>query len=596
MRVGYFYTKSHPMQSRSLLLFILCFTAITAIAQEGHRLSPSERLLLPQYMQSRGVNPGTAAVTPPSSPVRTMAEWEELQALVVGWRSYPSILREIVRAAKQETRVIVVYASPDSPTSLTNYLAAGGVDTVNVSFLNAPINSVWSRDYGPWSVYTNDVDSLLTIDWIYNRPRPSDDAVPVAVANYLNTPLYQTTTAPWNLVHTGGNFMTDGLGTGFSSDLVLDENSPAGGFGINHTEPEIDSIMYAFMGIDRYIKMNKLPYDVIHHIDMHMKLLDEQTLLVGQYPPGIADGPQIEANLLYVTNTFNSAFGTPYRVVRIPMPPDNGSWPSNGGDYFTYTNSSFINKTIILPVYGIPQDSIAIQLYRQELPGYTIFPINCAGMIGALGALHCITKEVGTNDPLLISHQPLSNTTDTVNSYTVTARIQHRSGITQANLYWRTDTLQPWQSVMMNPVGPTYFWNGSIPAQPAGTRVYYYITATSSSGKSQVRPLPAPAGYWKFDVTGITAMAENQPVSMQTAFPNPCRAITCIPITIASAQAVKVDLLDLQGKFVKRIHDGTLPAGEQKLFFDATTLPSGIYLIQCFGPAGIARQRLSVVH
>ena len=55
--------------------------------------------------------------------------------------------------------------------------------------------------------------------------------------------------------------------------------------------------MNKFLGVDRYIKMNTLPYDQIHHIDMHMKLLDEETLLVGQYPPGIADGPQIEANL-----------------------------------------------------------------------------------------------------------------------------------------------------------------------------------------------------------------------------------------------------------------------------------------------------------
>jgi hypothetical protein len=386
------------------------------------------------------------------------------------------------------------------------------------------------------------------------------------------------------------------LGTGFSSELVLDENSPSGGFGINHTEPVIDSIMHAFMGINRYIKMDKLTYDVIHHIDMHMKLLDEQTLLVGQYPPGIADGPQIEANLNYVVSTFPSAFGTPYNVIRVPMPPDNGLWPSNGGDYFTYTNSSFINKTLIVPVYGIPQDTIALNIYRDALPGYTIKPINCLGMIGALGALHCITKEIGTDDPLLISHQTLPNTTDTVNSYTVTARIQHRSAIANADLFWRTDTLLPWNSVMMNPVGPTYFWNGSIPAQPAGTRIYYYIAATSTSGKSQVRPLPAPAGYWKFDVTGITGLESVQSVRIGDVFPNPCRAITCIPVTLSKSQHVKIGLVDLQGKLVRPVHDGDLPAGEQKLFFDASTLPAGIYMVHFSGSSSVSRQRIAIVH
>ena len=35
--------------------------------------------------------------------------------------------------------------------------------------------------------------------------------------------------------------------------------------------------------------MPTLPYDGIHHIDMHMKLLDEETLLVSEYPDGVAD-------------------------------------------------------------------------------------------------------------------------------------------------------------------------------------------------------------------------------------------------------------------------------------------------------------------
>ena len=54
--------------------------------------------------------------------------------------------------------------------------------------------------------------------------------------------------------------------------------------------------MNAYMGLDRYIKMQTLPYDVIHHIDMHMKLLDE-TLLVSQYPAGVADGPRLRPTL-----------------------------------------------------------------------------------------------------------------------------------------------------------------------------------------------------------------------------------------------------------------------------------------------------------
>lgn len=560
------------------LVFLLFVSEISA--QESHVLLKSERALIPAYMASRAAESAVANIVPPISPVRTIAEWEELQALVIGWKTYPTILRQIVAAAKSQTRVIIVYTSPDSETSLINYLSAGGVDTVNVTFLPAALNSVWARDYGPWSAYTNDVDTLITIDWIYNRPRPQDDAVPVVVSNFIGTPLYQTTTAPWNLVHTGGNFMTDGFGTGFSSNLVLNDNMTSGGFGVNHTSAEVDTIMNRFMGINRYIRMNTLPYDVIHHIDMHIKLLDEQTLLVGEYPQGISDGPQIEANLQYILNNYNSVYGTPYKVIRIPMPDNNNLYPSTGGDYFTYTNSSFINKTIIVPVYGIPEDSIAISIYKESLPGYSVVPINCTSIIGALGALHCITKEIGTDDPLLISHQALPNTTDTLNSYTVSARIQHRSGIATATIYWRTDTLQPWQAVTMNSSGITNYWNGFIPAQPAGSRIYYYIGATAMSGKNQVRPLPAPNGYWYFDVTGTTALSENNyDDRILDIFPNPCKGITCIPIMHKGSGNAEVFLTDVSGRRIEVIHRGPLQQGDHKLFIDAKNLSDGVYFI-----------------
>lgn len=549
-------------------------------------MSDTERALLPAYMQNAGIRPALpvpAFVTPPSSAVRTIAEWEEIQALVLGWKTYPSILREIVRAAKQETRVLIVYTTPDTQTSLMNYLASGGVDTINVTFINNALNTVWSRDYGPWSAYTNDVDTLITIDWIYNRPRPADDAIPGVIATHLNTPLYQTTTAPYNLVHTGGNFMTDGFGTGFSSELVLDENSLAGGFNVNHTAAEVDSIMQDFMGISRYIRMPTLPYDVIHHIDMHMKLLDEQTLLFGQYPAGIADGPQIEANLLYVLNNYNSVYGTPYKIVRVPMPDNNNLWPSNGGDYFTYTNSSFINKTLIVPTYNVPEDTIALNMYRSQLPGYKIVPINCTGIIGALGALHCITKEIGTADPLLISHQPLENTSDTINDYALSAFIKHRSGINTATLYWTTDTLLPWQSFTLNAGASPDIFNGSIPAQSAGTTVYYYISATSNSGKSQVRPMPAPQGWWKFTVTGTVGLTDESPTELKAPFPNPCKAITCIPVEIRQAGNYRITLTDLTGRVVQILQDGKLTAGDKNLFFNAGVLADGMYEVHIEG-------------
>jgi len=537
--------------------------------------------------------------TPPGVPVRNMGQWEEIQALTITWISYPSVLKEIVRAARQETKVYIICGPqcpqtgfPDS-TSIKTYLTSNGIPLSNVNFIQTRCDAVWIRDYMANSCYVNDVDSLILVDWKYNRPtRVDDDTIPRAVARRLNIPLYETTVTPNKVVHTGGNYMSDGLGTAFSSKLVLNENSTM-------TETQINQVMNDFMGINRYIKMETLPYDGIHHIDMHMKLLNEETLLVGQYPAGIADGPQIEANILYILNNFTSAFGTPYKIIRIPQPPDqlNGfTYPNTTGNYLTYANACIINKTVIVPQFYQQYDTTALRIWRDAMPGYNIVGINSNSTISASGSLHCITHTVGVTDPLLIVHQNLPNTTNTTTPYQVDARIQHRTGIQYATLYYTTDTLSiPYTAVTMALTNVTNnTWTGFIPAQPAGTHVFYYIKAHANSGKEQVRPMPAPLGNFEFDVLGATTVNENETVEFKPAFPNPSHGITCIPVYLSSTTKGTIKLYDMLGNVVSIIFDGEMPSGEKNYFLNSIGLSAGAYIISIETEKGRYTQKLMV--
>ncbi len=184
-----------------------------------------------EYYAQRPPAPATLSgfTTPPGVPVRAMAEWEELEALAISWNATSNarrnILTEIVRAAREECRVIISCGTQTILDGAKTYLTDNDVDiSSNVEFLLAPSNSIWIRDYGPNAVYANDVDSLYLVDWIYNRQRPFDDVIPVRLGEHLDVPVYSTTAAPFDLVNTGGNFMSDGLSTGFSSKLVFRNN------------------------------------------------------------------------------------------------------------------------------------------------------------------------------------------------------------------------------------------------------------------------------------------------------------------------------------------------------------------------------------
>ncbi len=497
----------------SLLLFPLVLAAQNPSSNGlPHTLTPEERELMPDYLQVFNMGSRAGILTPPNSPVRTPAEWEEAAAICITWTSYTEILREIVRHAREEVKVYIVCSDV---TSVQNYLTAGGVDLSNVFYFVENYNSIWIRDYGQWCVYTNDVDSLMMVDWIYNRPRPADDVIPEVIAAFDEVPFYETTTAPYDLVATGGNFMTDGLGMGFSSELILQENP-------SHSKADIDDILGQFMGIDNYVMMPVLPYDLIHHIDMHMKLLDEETILMGEYPTGVSDGPQIESNLDYVLANFESSFGNPFKVVRMTMPPDGSDrYPSGGGDYRTFTNAIFINKTLLVPIYEEEYDTVALRIYEEQLPGYNVVGIDCNDIIPASGALHCITKLVMTDDPLLIAHPRLRDLY-TEASQEVVAKVQHRSGIANAIAWYRTSaagSFTPLPMSLTDPVNDT--WTVTIPLQTYGTKVEYYIEANANSGKQQFRPITVPDGYYSYRVITVnTPPTANFAAPVTTICPN----------------------------------------------------------------------------
>lgn len=505
----------------SFLLLLLFLGAAPLAAQEQiipHYLTDAEKELLPTYNFGN-----TNRTPPPTGPIRTMAEWEEVEYVVITWQpGFPNILRQIVEAAVQECKVII---TTQNEASVTNYLNANGVDLTNVTFMDEDWDTIWIRDYAGNTIYSDDVGERALVDWIYNRPRPNDDIMPLAHASTTGLPIYVTDSGTNDLVNTGGNFMSDGLGNAFASELILEENEPGNPYGVSaKTEAEIDQIMSDYMGINSYIKMPILPYDGIHHIDMHMKLLDEETLLVSKYPDGVADGPQIEANIDYVLNTFQSPFGTPYDVKWIDAPPStSGNYPDTGGYYRTFTNATFINKTILIPTYRTEVDDPALAQWAEMMPGYNIVGIDVdnsgENLISQLGAIHCITHTIGVADPLWIVHQKI----DVAEANTIVpieAQIKHNSGIANATVFWKVESATTWTETAMTDAGND-MWTTAITIPDTEENIQYYIAAESNSGKSQVRPIVAPEGYWTMDLDGVLGTDTFENLTVIGPFPNP---------------------------------------------------------------------------
>lgn len=568
---------------------ILCFVILLVFLSNIQAQQPLPKYLtgeekeqLPAYYNDVIKESSSRTLVEIDNP-RCPAEWEEMQGVAIAWDNYfKDIQSEIVRYAQEEGKVYVISSNiVETKSALVEADVSAGE---NVVFIEGAYNSLWIRDYGPNSVYLNDVDSLVFIDWIYNRPRYEDDKIPDLLGDHLSHSVIHTDTKPEDLVHTGGNFMSNGKVQGFSSRLVDDENGPTGKFNKSHHSPEdVNALMEKYMGIEDYVKMTALPYDLIHHIDMHMKIVNEETLIVGQYPEGVSDGPQIEANIQYILDNYRTAYGNRYNVVRVPMPADdNGQYPNNYGDYRTYANALILNKLILVPIYATADDEVALDIWRKTMPGYKVVGIDCNKIIPLSGAIHCITKEIAVKNPIWISHESIKYPDDVYTHWDINAQIMPSTENDQRYVHYSIDGGMTYDSLELKTSADPFIYNANMYDATNGVdSVLYYIKVTTSNGRSVKSPLTGGVGGgWKYYPNKFVSTADvSTDIHVGDIFPNPASSIAALPLTMNRSQHVKATLVDMNGKIIETLWNGDFPIGKTHLFFNASDYSAGNYVI-----------------
>lgn len=99
-------------------------------------------------------------------------------------------------------------------------------------------------------------------------------------------------------------------------------------------------------------------------------------------------------------------------------------------------------------------------------------------------------------------------------------------------------------------------------------------------------------GQYEFNATtGIEHVASGMvPLQLQI-YPNPATAELTVETQLPKAARLVVDILDLQGRAVRGLHDGEWPAGACRIHWNAADgrgarVPPGTYLVRIASPYG----------
>ncbi len=430
------------------------------------------------------------ATEPPSGVIRNPAEWEPSEGVLVRWPLGISVA--IIAEMSENVMVTTICANQSQENSARSAYISGGVNMDNVQFIHAPTNTYWVRDYGPWFIFSD--GNIGIVDPIYNRPRPDDDVIPQVIGEEWDIPVYGM-----DLIHTGGNHMSNGLGTSMSTRLVYDENP-------DKTETEVDSIMYAYLGND-YTVLDYVENWGIHHIDCWAKFLSPATILVKDVPQSDPSYTRLNERADFLSQQM-SPWGRPYTVVRVYCPSGTA-----------YTNSLILNDKVLVPIFNNSWDDEALQTYQDAMPGYEV--IGFTGSWLDDDALHCRTMGVPDMQMLFIEHIPLKDQRSSTNDYLVEANIYAYSGESliedSLKIYYSVDDGLWQSSPLYSYPGPNAYY-GYIPAQPSGSEVAYYLKAADYSGRVETHPFIGEPGAHRFNVlctADISMTPDDNPVIVQ---------------------------------------------------------------------------------
>ena len=505
------------------------------------------------------------ATAPPSAPIRRCAQWEPTTGALIRYNYGFGIPVDMVREFAEDLTVHIL-CTAEQQASCSTYLSSNGVNMANVTYLDIETNSMWTRDYGPQGIFTDGVWGI--VDHIYNRPRPLDDQVNYELGSEWGCSVYAT-----DVIHTGGNFLYDGHGAGFSTDLVWDENP-----GLTHTE--IAQAMEDYLGITNYVVLPDISSSGIHHIDCWMKLLSEETILVKQVSSSHPHYDDLEDNVATL-ETLTSCYGRPYNIVRVFC----GN--IGGGEVAAYTNSIILNGKVFVPIFGISTDAAAIETYETAMPGYEV--LGYTGSWYSDDAIHCRAMEIHDSYMLMVDTNPIQDREFNTGDYGVTAYIDDRSetGLVGDSLivYWRLEGDAGFNAVVMTGTAYPDSYYAAIPVQADSVNIEYYVFARDNSGRRAVRPPVAPGGCYVFntggeDVAGVAdggACSVPDHLSLAQNTPNPFRISTEIRYELPFDCHVRLDVYNVLGERVAVLADGHRPAGAGTVRWDDVDLPAGVY-------------------
>ncbi len=327
--------------------------------------------------------------------LRMPAEWEPHEATWLAWpheksdwpgkfAPIPWLYGEIVRHLAQVERVRILVADDAAERAVRKILKACHADVAAVDFYHHETDRSWTRDYCP--IFVKSKSEVAVTHWKFNGwakydNYQHDSVIPKFIAENLGMQRF----AP-DFVLEGGSIDVNGAGKLLTTEECLLSHVQARN--PTRSRRDLERVMREYLGIREVIWLGQgIAGDDTHgHVDDLARFISEDTVVIVVEPErSDANHEPLKDNLRRLKARKD------LRVVTLPMPEPI---------YFagqrlpaSYANFYIANEIVLVPVFGDPNDRVALNTLARLFPNRKIVGIYSRDLVLGLGTLHCMTQQ-----------------------------------------------------------------------------------------------------------------------------------------------------------------------------------------------------------
>ena len=235
-------------------------------------------------------------------------------------------------------------------------------DKHGVKYKFLETKDIWMRDFMPILL-----DDGRLISYDYDPDYLKDEKY-----SHLRTKI-QPLKEHINLVLDGGNFVRLGAKV-IMTDKIFRENPLK-------TKTEIAEIIKQKCALNELIIIPRQPYDMLGHSDAMVRWIDEDSVLINDF-----SNESKSFNDRLIKALKKSGLDVKFMKYKEGFFTKKRDWGA-------YLNFIKIKDILIVPIYGIDDDDVALEQIKKVYSGYKVETINLSEIIELGGALHCITAE-----------------------------------------------------------------------------------------------------------------------------------------------------------------------------------------------------------